>query len=102
MHDVYLHDTPHKALFSRDIRAFSHGCMRMHEPLTFAEYLLEQDGKLDEYNVDRILSEGTYEPIFLDKQVPVHIDYVTVRVDENGRANFLADIYDYDKFGDDG
>lgn len=102
LHDVYLHDTPHKALFSRDIRAFSHGCMRMHEPLTFAEYLLDQDGKLDEYNVDRILREGTYEPIFLDEQIPVHIDYVTVRVDEQGRANFLADIYDYDKFKEEG
>jgi murein L,D-transpeptidase YcbB/YkuD len=102
MHDVYLHDTPHKALFSRDIRAFSHGCMRMHEPLTFAEHLLEQDGKLAEHNVDRILSEGTYEPIFLTKQVPVHIDYITVRVDEDGRANFLADVYNYDTFGDDG
>jgi murein L,D-transpeptidase YcbB/YkuD len=102
LHDVYLHDTPHKALFSRDIRAFSHGCMRMHEPLTFAEYLLEQDGKLDEYNVRRILSEGTYEPIFLDRQIPVHIDYVTVRVDDQGRANFLADIYDYDKFKEEG
>jgi murein L,D-transpeptidase YcbB/YkuD len=102
MHDVYLHDTPHKALFSRDIRAFSHGCMRMHEPLSFAEYLLEQDGKLGDHNVDRILAEGTYQPIFLDKQIPVHIDYITVRVDENGRANFLADVYNYDTFGDDG
>lgn len=102
MYDVYLHDTPAKALFSRDIRAFSHGCMRMHKPLDFAEYLLKEDGQWDDYNVPHILKEGTYEPIFLKKQVPVHIDYITVRVDDNGKANFLADVYDKDKFGDDG
>ncbi len=102
MYDVYLHDTPAKALFSRKIRAFSHGCMRMHKPLKFANYLLKQDGQWDDYNVPKILREMTYEPIYLKKQVPVHIDYITVRVDENGRANFLADVYDKDHFGDDG
>ncbi|MFP4599931.1 MAG: L,D-transpeptidase family protein [Persicimonas sp.] len=102
MYDVYLHDTPAKELFNRDIRAFSHGCMRMHEPLTFAKLLLEHDGQLDDYNIDHILAETIYEPIFLKKRVPVHIDYFTVRVDDEGRANFLADIYDYDTFGDEG
>ena len=97
LHDVYLHDTPKKALFSRDIRAFSHGCMRMHKPLSFAEYLLKRDGQLDDYNIDRILRETTYKPIFLKRQIPVHVEYKTVRVGDEGRAHFLADIYDYDK-----
>jgi murein L,D-transpeptidase YcbB/YkuD len=97
LHDVYLHDTPKKALFSRDIRAFSHGCMRMHKPLSFAEYLLERDGQLSDYNIDRILRETTYKPIFLHKQIPVHVEYRTVRVGDEGRAHFLADIYDYDQ-----
>jgi murein L,D-transpeptidase YcbB/YkuD len=96
LHDVYLHDTPKKALFSQDIRAFSHGCMRMHKPLSFAEYLLERDGQLDDFNIERILRDTTYEPIFLKRQIPVHIDYMTVRVGDEGRAHFLADIYDYD------
>ncbi len=97
LHDVYLHDTPQKALFSQDIRAFSHGCMRMHKPLSFAEYLLKRDGQLEEHNIDRMLAETTYKPIFLEHQIPVHVEYRTVRVGDEGRAHFLADIYDYDQ-----
>ncbi|MFW5966578.1 MAG: L,D-transpeptidase family protein [Persicimonas sp.] len=96
-YDVYLHDTPKKELFNRDIRGFSHGCMRVHKPLDLAEYLLELDGQKEEHNIQYLLAEGEYAPIFLDEQIPVHIDYMTVRVDEEGRANFLADIYDYDE-----
>jgi murein L,D-transpeptidase YcbB/YkuD len=70
--------------------------MRMHKPLSFAEYLLERDGQLDDFNIERILRDTTYEPIFLKRQIPVHIDYMTVRVGDEGRAHFLADIYDYD------
>jgi len=112
-HDIYLHDTPKKQLFSRNIRAFSHGCMRMNEPLSFAEYLLRQDGSLNEVDVDRVLNEKkrvraeddpdrkwkrTYEyrPVFLDREIPVYVDYFTVRVDGRGRTNFYADIYDRD------
>ncbi len=113
---VYLHDTPKQDLFSRKIRAFSHGCMRMHKPLEFAEQLLRYDGKFGEIDVQELLEgeekpvkndEGeptgeteikyTYKPVFLDKQIPVHIEYFTVRVDETGRANFFADIYDKDE-----
>jgi murein L,D-transpeptidase YcbB/YkuD len=113
---VYLHDTPKQNLFSRKIRAFSHGCMRMHKPLDFAEQLLKYDGKFEDINVRKLLEgeekpvkndEGeptgeteikyTYKPVFLDEQVPVHIEYFTVRVDEQGRANFFADIYDKDE-----
>jgi murein L,D-transpeptidase YcbB/YkuD len=113
---VYLHDTPKQDLFSRKIRAFSHGCMRMHKPLQFAEQLLRYNGKFDEIDLQELLEgekkpvkndEGeptgekemkyTYKPVFLDRQIPVHIEYFTVRVDEEGRANFFADIYDKDE-----
>ena len=114
MHSVYLHDTPKKALFGRKIRAFSHGCMRMKKPLEFAKAILQKDGKFDQVDVPDLLEgemewvkkkdgEGKkkervypYKPIFLDKQIPVHVEYFTVRVDDDGRANFFADIYDKD------
>jgi murein L,D-transpeptidase YcbB/YkuD len=99
LYDVYLHDTNAKALFSRPIRAFSHGCMRMSKPLEFAEYLLRREGKFDANNVPGALKTGEYLPIFFDKQIPVYVEYYTVRVDDDGRANFLADIYDYDERG---
>lgn len=113
-HAVYLHDTPKKHLFEKTIRAYSHGCMRMQDPLDFAEYLLKQDGKFGDIDVDSILNEKKrvraendpdkewkksyeYRPVFLDREIPVHIDYLTVEVGENGRAHFYADIYDKDE-----
>ena len=42
-HDVYMHDTPEKHLFERAMRAFSHGCMRVQNPIRLAEVLLEHD-----------------------------------------------------------
>ncbi|MFB6351447.1 MAG: L,D-transpeptidase family protein, partial [Bradymonadaceae bacterium] len=115
-HAVYLHDTPKKQLFSRKIRAFSHGCMRMKKPLEFAQTLLKIDGSFDEVNVPQLLRgqekpvkndkgeptgeteiKYTYKPVFLDKKVPVHVEYFTVLVGDNGRANFYADIYNKDK-----
>ena len=98
-HDVYLHDTNAKPLFKRDIRAFSHGCMRMSKPLEFAEYLLRRDGLYESNNIKTVLKDGTYLPVFLKRQVPVYVEYRTVRVDDEGRANFLADIYDADAEG---
>lgn len=98
-HDVYLHDTNAKPLFKRDIRAFSHGCMRMSKPLEFAEYLLRRDELYESKNIKKVLKEGTYMPVFLKRQVPVYVEYHTVRVDDEGRAHFLADIYDVDAEG---
>ncbi|MBA2662057.1 MAG: L,D-transpeptidase family protein [Bradymonadaceae bacterium] len=94
--DVYLHDTPAKALFSRPVRAFSHGCIRMADPLGVAEWLLRNDGKWEAAKVPTTLKSGDYLPVFLDRQVPVFLEYYTVRVDDAGRANFLADVYSYD------
>lgn len=96
LHDVYLHDTNARALFRLDIRAFSHGCMRVKDPLKLAEWLLRRDGLYEKNDVPEALKTGDYLPIFLNRQVPVFVEYYTVRVDEKGRANFLADVYDYD------
>lgn len=99
LHDVYLHDTNAKALFSKTLRAYSHGCMRMHKPLDFAQWLLENDGSWEDRQIKKVLSDVTYEPIFLKTKVPVHIVYHTVVADDKGRANFLLDVYSYDREG---
>ncbi len=92
--NIYLHDTPGRSLFSSTIRGFSHGCIRLQRPLQLSEALLELDGQ--NVNIQRILDDEDYHPIFLNRQVPVFLEYYTVTVDDEGRANFLADIYDYD------
>ncbi len=93
--NIYLHDTPAKELFNRDVRGFSHGCIRVQDPLDLSAELLRLGG-IEDVNIDRILADGDYMPIFLDRQIPVYLEYYTVRVDDEGRANFLADIYGYD------
>jgi murein L,D-transpeptidase YcbB/YkuD len=100
LYDVYLHDTPFKGMFSLPIRAASHGCMRMHKPMDFAKWLLENEGAYDAKEIKDKLKEKTYHPIFLKHKVPVHIEYYTVRVDEDGRAVFLIDIYGRDQAAD--
>ncbi|MEZ4458275.1 MAG: L,D-transpeptidase family protein [bacterium] len=96
LHDVYLHDTNARALFGNDIRAYSHGCMRLDKPLDFASWLLKNDDQEGVVDIDKLLKTGEYLPHFLHRQVPVFVEYYTVRVDDDGRANFLADIYDLD------
>ena len=94
--NIYLHDTPDKGLFNSQVRGFSHGCIRLEQPFELSELLLELGGTDEDVNISQILDSEEYHPIFLERQIPVYIEYYTVRVDDEGRANFLADIYDYD------
>ncbi|MCB9476086.1 MAG: L,D-transpeptidase family protein [Deltaproteobacteria bacterium] len=95
-HDVYLHDTPTKYLFNRTQRAFSHGCIRLHNPLEMAEFLLKKDGVVDSKRIEEILASRTTTPIELKHKVPIHIEYQTVSTNEDGRAVFLDDVYKRD------
>ena len=92
-YDVYMHDTSSKTLFKKPRRAFSHGCMRVHEPLTLAQVLLEEDGQYDGEQVRRALGSPDSLTIMLREKIPVHIGYITVRVDEEGTVSFLHDVY---------
>ncbi len=98
-HDIYLHDTNEKFYFDYPIRAFSHGCMRVHEPFVLAEYLLKREGKWDEeVGFEQWLDkEGGEVWLKLEEPLPVHIEYVVVRVDDHGRPHFLADVYHLDR-----
>ena len=94
--NIYLHDTPEKSLFQSPVRGFSHGCIRLEQPYELSELLLDLDGQLGEVDIDQILADEEYHPVFLNRHVPIYLEYYTVRVDDEGRANFLADIYEYD------
>jgi murein L,D-transpeptidase YcbB/YkuD len=95
--NIYMHDTPAKRYFDYPVRAFSHGCVRVHEPQKLAHYLLEHDPNGKQYDAARLIEAGEQEYIELERKIPVFIEYRTVRVDEQGRANFLADIYGRDR-----
>jgi murein L,D-transpeptidase YcbB/YkuD len=94
-HDIYMHDTPHKSKFEHPVRAYSHGCVRLKEPMTMAKVLLEHEGRWKPQLVKQYLARDSETWLTLKEQVPVHIDYVVARVDDNGHTHFLADIYTY-------
>lgn len=95
-HDIYLHDTPLKAFFDYPIRAFSHGCVRVKDPMNLAKLLLEREGRWDDAKVKSWVDGGKEVWLTLKEPVPVHIEYMVVRADEQGRAHFLMDIYRQD------
>lgn len=96
-YNIYLHDTPSRSLFDRDQRAFSHGCIRLHEPKRLAEYLLRNEPKWDSTSITKAMKANKEQYVTLKKTVPVFIGYFTAWVDRQGRLNFRDDVYGHDK-----
>jgi murein L,D-transpeptidase YcbB/YkuD len=94
--NVYLHDTPSKSLFAKDLRIFSHGCMRVENPLDLAALLLAEQGWTRK-KIDAAIASGKQRVINLAKPIPVHVTYLTAWVNEDGSVNFRRDVYDRDK-----
>ncbi len=95
-HAIYMHDTPGRRLFKRARRAYSHGCIRLHKPMSLAYFLLGRDHrKWNKKRINKIVDEREEKIVFLKRKIPVHIDYVSVSVDD-GKINFWSDIYGYD------
>ncbi len=95
-HDVYMHDTPERNLFSRADKAFSHGCMRVQNPRRLAEVLLAEDKGWSSAQVGHAIAAGGTQEVTLAKQVPVHVTYFTAVVDDDGRLKTYGDIYGHD------
>lgn len=91
---VYLHDTPSRGLFAADHRAFSHGCMRVEDPFALAEAVLGPGSGWSEQRVKRLIG-GSERYINLSKPLPIHIEYFTAFVDEDGRLQMRNDLYGY-------
>jgi len=94
---VYLHDTPNHKLFSKDYRALSHGCIRLDEPLRFAEYLLRDQKGWTMERIRKTIEENNTAAIHPKQHYDVYVEYRTAWVDENGEVNFREDIYGHDK-----
>jgi L,D-transpeptidase YcbB len=97
---VYQHDTPDKNLFALDKRAFSHGCMRVQDPVKYAEVLLSIVRPGDGYSEERIhkmIASRGEQDIQFPHYLPVHLTYQTAFVDEDGRLEFREDMYGRDQ-----
>lgn len=96
--NVYMHDTPAQSLFKRSNRAFSHGCIRLSNPVQLAEFLL--GGAEKGWPAERLhkaIDAGKRTIINLPTPLPVHITYQTVKSDQDGAISFYSDIYNRDQ-----
>jgi murein L,D-transpeptidase YcbB/YkuD len=95
-HAIYLHDTPHREYFARDVRALSNGCIRVEKPTELAELLLAGQEADPAAAFRGWVAAKSERNVTLDRKVPVHIVYRTVWFDEAGAAHYRPDVYGRD------
>jgi murein L,D-transpeptidase YcbB/YkuD len=92
-HFVYLHDTPSRDLFERDVRAFSSGCIRVERPLELAELLLNDPDKWSLERIRSAIDTQRTQTVTLPEPVPVLLYYWTAQGQADGSVHFKTDIY---------
>ncbi len=93
-HAVYLHDTPSRSLFKRSERAFSHGCVRVDDPFTFAEIVLGD--AWPQSRMKKLIGKGE-RLVRLPELIPIHLTYFTLMVTDEGKLVRYPDIYSHDQ-----
>ncbi len=95
-YNIYLHDTPSQSLFQREVRAFSHGCIRLDDPRDFAYALLARQTDDPVGYFQTRLRSGAETRVDLEIPVPVHLDYRTAFTNVDGSVQYRRDIYGRD------
>jgi L,D-transpeptidase YcbB len=97
-HSVYLHDTPNKSLFNATERLFSHGCIRLRNPLALAQRLLDADKGSGVWNVKEAVSKGEGNTqVMLDHPIPIHVAYFTMWIGKDGVPQYFGDPYGHEE-----
>jgi murein L,D-transpeptidase YcbB/YkuD len=97
-YDVYLHSTPTPALFKEPVRAFSHGCIRVSDPVALAVYALrDTGGQWSAEKVREAMDGEVTQHVRLAHPIPVLILYGTALATEDGKMFFFDDIYGHDR-----
>jgi murein L,D-transpeptidase YcbB/YkuD len=91
--DVYLHDTPERGLFSRAVRDFSSGCIRVERPIDLAEYVLRGDAAWTREKILAAIDSRETQVVNLRNPLSVHLLYWTAWLADDGRVQFREDIY---------
>ena len=94
---IYLHDTPSKSLFSRENRAFSHGCIRVAKPRELAAMIMKNDKGWTADKINAKMDSGDEYWYTLKEAIPVYIGYFTAWVDDQGALHFYKDVYERDE-----
>ncbi len=95
-YNIYLHDTPSKSLFANEVRAYSHGCIRVADPFDLAHALLELQSADPDGEFQAHLETGKETRVDLVKPVPVHLVYFTAYPDAKGHISYSRDVYGRD------
>lgn len=95
-YNIYLHDTPSKSLFGETSRAFSHGCIRVEEPVKLANFLLRNNATWTPEKINSAMKGGKETYVTLKDKVPVFMAYLTAFVGQNQKLNFRKDLYNLD------
>ena len=95
-HNIYLHDTPSRDLFASEVRAFSHGCIRLQDPREFAYTLLARQTDDPEGVFASHLNTGAESRVDLEVPIPVHLDYRTAFTTALGKIQYRRDVYGRD------
>lgn len=95
-YNIYLHDTPSKSLFDKEVRAYSHGCIRVADPFDFAHALLSVQSTEAEAEFERDLKTGNETTVKLITPVPVHLVYFTAYPTAKGKISYRRDVYGRD------
>lgn len=93
-YSIYLHDTPTKYHFNREIRAYSHGCIRVQDAMSLADNILHYDENI--FTIDSVYSyveKRNEKKMMLTKKLPLYIHYITCDTDEDNTIIFYKDIY---------
>ncbi len=95
-YNVYLHDTPAQALFNRVERDFSHGCVRLDEPMNLARYVLRDQKEWTDEKITAAMKAGTERAVPLKQPLPIYLVYFTAW-EENGALRTVPDVYGLDR-----
>ena len=93
---VYMHDTQSKGLFSRQMRAYSHGCIRLQQPKRLLRHVMDNYTATPYSEPKKKSGKIKMSYINLTQKIPVHIVYFTAYVDEGGALHFFDDVYGFD------
>lgn len=96
-HAIYLHETPHSALFEKEQRAFSSGCIRVENIRELAELLLDDEEHWSREKLEENLAKGKTYGVSPPRKVPIYISYITVDSDSEGTLRYLNDVYQQDE-----
>lgn len=95
-YNVYLHDTPNQSLFALEQRLFSHGCIRVEDPVGLATEVLDQPATWSRQALEAAIADGETRTIPLERPLMVYVVYWTAEADPDGKLHFYPDLYERD------